>query len=122
MICLEKFSIGDVVTGVVTGIENYGIFIVLDDKSSGLIHISEISDSYVSNVFNYANVGERINAKIIGIDCNGHYKLSIKAIESENSNINKIKETRNGAVNLFKRLDDWIDFSLDEIEKNNKNL
>ena len=83
MICLEKFSIGDVVTGVVPVIEN---------------------------------------AKIIGIDCNGHYKLSIKAIESENSNINKIKETRNGAVNLFKCLDDWIDFSLDEIEKNNKNL
>ena len=39
---MTRYKKGDVVTGVVTGIEKYGIFVGLDDYNSGLIHISEI--------------------------------------------------------------------------------
>ena len=43
---MEKstYNVGDVVTGCVTGIERYGIFVNLDNYYSGLVHISEISN------------------------------------------------------------------------------
>ena len=41
---MDKYSIGEVVTVVVTGIAPYGIFVQMPDGSQGLIHISEISD------------------------------------------------------------------------------
>ena len=41
---MKKYEVGDIVTGKVTGIENYGIFVFIDDGDgiTGLIHISEI--------------------------------------------------------------------------------
>ena len=74
---MSSYKIGDVVTGKVTGIENYGIFIVLANGDSGLIHISEISRSFVKNVGDYANIDEVIKARIIGMEDDNHYKLSI---------------------------------------------
>lgn len=113
---MNKFTDGEIVSGIVTGIENYGIFLVFEDNKSGLIHISEISDSYVNNIHDYARVGDCMQAKIIGCDNNGHYKLSIKCF-NEKKNYSKIHETSSGAVNLFKCLDGWIDEMVLEIEK-----
>ena len=45
---MSKYKKGRVVSGVVTGIEKYGVFIGLDEFYSGLIHISEISHGFVS--------------------------------------------------------------------------
>ena len=45
------YKIGDIVDGKVTGIEDYGIFVVMDDETIGLIHISEVSHFYVNLVF-----------------------------------------------------------------------
>ena len=45
-----RYSIGDVVEGVVTGIKPYGAFVSLDSSHNGLIHISEISERYVRDV------------------------------------------------------------------------
>ena len=76
---MDKIKIGDVVFGKVTGIEKYGIFLSLDDNINGLIHISEISNSFVKNVEDYASIGETIKAKVIAIDHNYEkLKLSIK--------------------------------------------
>ena len=50
----EKYKIGSVVLGYVTGIKEYGIFVQLDNNTSGLIHISEISNKYIENVNDYA--------------------------------------------------------------------
>ncbi len=62
---MGKYNKNDVVLGLVTGIENYGIFVSLDEYYSGLIHISEISDDYVRNINNYVNIGETIKVKIL---------------------------------------------------------
>ena len=45
-----KYEKGKIVTGHVTGIEKYGIFVNLDEFYSGLIHISEISDGFVKDI------------------------------------------------------------------------
>ena len=62
---MKKYQVGEKVTGCVTGIEKYGIFVSLDDYYSGLIHISEITDNYVRNIHDYINVGETIQAIVL---------------------------------------------------------
>ena len=47
------FEVGDIVEGVITKIVSYGAFIILPDNSQGLIHISEIADSYIRNINRY---------------------------------------------------------------------
>lgn len=114
---MDNFKIGDIVTGVVTGIENYGIFVSLGTNVSGLIHISEVSDYFVRNINDYVELNETIKVKIIDIDSsNNHYKLSIKNIKYRNKtkSNNKIVETKSGFSNLKKALNNWI------LEKNEK--
>lgn len=115
---MKTYNIGDYVYGTVTGIEKYGIFVVFDDNSSGLVHISEISDGFVRNVSDCATIGEKLMVKIIGRDTNNHYKLSIKELSNKNRNgYEKIRETESGFTNLSLSLDSWIEESLNEIEK-----
>ena len=72
---------GEIIRGVVSGIEPYGIFIKIDEDYSGLIHISEISNRFVRNINNYVKPGEVIKVKIIDIDDqSNHMNLSIKNI------------------------------------------
>ena len=108
---MDKIKIGDIVFGKVTGIEKYGIFLSLDDNINGLIHISEISNSFVKNVGDYAKIGETIKAKVIAIDHNYEkLKLSIKDIDYRSGKrfSGKIKETSNGFNGLKDSLDIWI--------------
>ena len=62
------YKIGDIVKGKVTGIENYGIFLLLEDGYTGLIHISEISEKFVRNVFDYVQLEEVISSRVIDVD------------------------------------------------------
>ena len=116
---MNKYKNGDIVCGKVTGIENYGIFISLSDSTTGLIHISEISDAYVRNVADYANLGETIKAIVIGGDDEEHLKLSIKNFDYriQKKNSNKIKETPTGFSTLKSLLTLWIDSKYSEIVK-----
>ena len=62
---MKNYSEGDIVTGIVTGIEDYGIFLSFDNNKSGLVHISEISNSFVKNVNDYANINDSLTVKIL---------------------------------------------------------
>lgn len=114
----EKYEKGNIVTGCVTGIEKYGIFVSLDNYYSGLIHISEISESFVRNINDYVNIGETINVKILDVNDNDfHLKLSIKNIDYR---INKKKRTNivevgSGFGVLKDKLEDWISVKEKEI-------
>lgn len=117
---MSKYEKGKIVTGCVTGIENYGIFVSLDDYYSGLIHISEISTKFVKDVNDYVNIGETIRVKIVDKDDEScHLKLSIKDIDYRvnNKRRNKIIETEKGFETLSVKLEDWIDEKYNEIQK-----
>lgn len=112
---MNKYKIGDVIECKVTGILKYGIFVKVDDYN-GLIHISEISEYYVKNIYDYVNLGELIYCRILEIDENNkQLKLSIKYINYKNNlrGINE-KETRSGFLPLKENLDVWIQEKLDE--------
>ena len=53
------YQIGQTVEGKVTGIQPYGAFVMLDRHTSGLIHISEISDGYVRDISRFVKVVPR---------------------------------------------------------------
>ena len=92
---MTKFKKDEIVEGLVTGIEQYGIFVSLDEYYSGLIHISEISDGFVKDVNNFVNIGETIKARVLESDDDDfHVKLSIKNLNYRiNRNKTKIIET-----------------------------
>ena len=78
-----RYSIGDVVEGVITGIKPYGAFVALDSTHNGLIHISEISERYVRDVHTFVNMNEKVKVKILDQDEDGiHFRLSLKAVNS----------------------------------------
>ncbi|HSW85148.1 MAG TPA: S1 RNA-binding domain-containing protein [Candidatus Saccharimonadales bacterium] len=77
----SELKVGDEVTGVVTGVIDFGAFINVDGIE-GLVHISEISWERVDNPRNYVKVGETIKAKIIGID-KDRLSLSIKQMTED---------------------------------------
>ena len=107
---MTKFKKDEIVEGLVTGIEQYGIFVSLDEYYSGLIHISEISDDYVRNVNNYVNIGETIRVRVLDSDDESfHVKLSIKNLDYRiKRNKCKIEETGTGFGILKNALDGWI--------------
>jgi len=122
---MTKYKKGEIVTGCVTGIEKYGIFVGLDEYYSGLIHISEISNFFVKSVGDYVNVGETIKAKVIECDDDTfHIKLSIKDIDYRftRKKRTKIKETKTGFSTLKVKLEEWIKIKEQEIvSKSEKN-
>jgi small subunit ribosomal protein S1 len=75
-----EYSVGEEVTGTVTGVVEFGIFIKLSNGTEGLVHKSEIDWGLVEDVNNYAKVGQTVKAKIIEIK-NGKISLSLKAMK-----------------------------------------
>ena len=79
---LSKYKIGDEVSGEVTGIVDFGIFIRIKENLEGLVHISEIDWSLVEDLSRLFKIGQNLKVKIIGID-NNKLSLSIKALKPD---------------------------------------
>ena len=117
---MAKYQTGDIIEGTVTGIESYGIFIRIDEESTGLIHISEISSYFVKNIEDYVKIGENILCEVLEFENNSnHLKLSIKNINYKlTPKYGKIKDTKHGFKPLQMKLPVWIREKLKEIENN----
>lgn len=78
------FTAGEIIKGKVTGITNFGVFVDLGENKSGLVHISEVANSYVENINNILKIGDEVTAKILNIGDDGKISLSIKrALDTE---------------------------------------
>jgi general stress protein 13 len=79
---VQKYKVGDVVTGKVTGIQPYGAFVALDEMTQGLVHISEITYGYVKDVNEFIKVGDEITVKILEVDdSQKKISLSIRVLQ-----------------------------------------
>ena len=115
---MDDIKINDVIEVVVTGIQKYGAFVLINGKYDGLIHISEISSGYVRNINDYIKIKDKIYAQVVDIDEeNNKYKLSIKNIDYRNDGkpLNNDDEEPNGFLPLKEHLDLWINEKIKEI-------
>lgn len=74
----NEIEVGAILEGKVTGITKFGAFVSLPGGKSGLVHISEIAYSYVSDVSDHLSEGQDVKVKVISIDENNRINLSIK--------------------------------------------
>ncbi len=71
-------DVGSIVEGTVVKITHYGAFVELSEGKSGLVHISEIADTYVKDVRDYLKEQERVKVKVLGVNERGKLDLSVK--------------------------------------------
>ena len=71
-------AVGNIVTGKVTTITKFGAFIALPEGKSGLVHISEVAPTFVSDVHDFLAEGQEVTVKILAITPEGKINLSIK--------------------------------------------
>ncbi|WP_167629919.1 S1 domain-containing post-transcriptional regulator GSP13 [Listeria valentina] len=111
---MSDFQAGDIVTGKVVGIQGYGAFVALDDKTQGLVHISEITHGFVKDIHDFLEIGQEVQVKILEIDSEQNkISLSMRALEKTKpaQKTTSKKESQNadeGFNTLRDKLEEWI--------------
>ena len=120
---MQKYYPGAVVKGTVVSIKPYGAFISLEDNVNGLLHISEITDSFVSDVNKYVKVGQSIDLKVLDIDDEtNHVKLSLKAVKRNKPRKRyNLSEEHFNAYNEFRILKEQLPRFIKEASERIKN-
>ena len=77
-------EVGAIVEGKVTGLTTFGAFVSLPDGKSGMVHISEVSNTYVKDIKEFLKEGQDVKVKVVGISPEGKISLSIRKAQ-ENS-------------------------------------
>ena len=73
-----SLEVGSVAEGRVTGVTKFGAFVALPDGKSGLVHISEIANSFVSDVNEFVQLGQTVKVRILSVSPEGKINLSMK--------------------------------------------
>ncbi len=76
-----ELTVGAVLEGTVKSITNFGAFVNLPEGKTGLVHISEVANAYVSDVRQHLTEGQDVKVMVIGME-NGKINLSIKRLEA----------------------------------------
>lgn len=75
-------EVGAVIEGKVTGITKFGAFVSLPEGKSGLVHISEVANAFVSDVHEHVQMGQNVKVRVLNISPDGKINLSIKRAEA----------------------------------------
>ena len=75
-----ELTVGAVLEGKVKTIPNFGAFIALPENKTGMVHISEVANAYVSDIRQHLTEGQDVKVVVIGNE-NGKINLSIKRLE-----------------------------------------
>ena len=73
-----EVAVGSIVSGRVTGITKFGAFVALEGGKSGLVHISEVSRSFVNDIHDFLTEGQEVQVKVLSVSPEGKINLSIK--------------------------------------------
>ncbi len=75
-----EFTVGDIFEGKVRTITNFGAFVTLPENKTGMVHISEVANAFVSDIRQHLTEGQDVKVMVIGLE-NGKINLSIKRLQ-----------------------------------------
>jgi small subunit ribosomal protein S1 len=79
---IEKYKVGDTLEGKISGIVDFGLFVKIDPLVEGLVHISEVSWSRVTDLNKLFKVGDTIKVMVIAVE-DGRLSLSLKKLAND---------------------------------------
>ena len=77
-----ELTVGAILEGKVKSITNFGAFVALPENKTGLVHISEVANTFVSDIRQHLTEGQDVKVMVINTD-NGKINLSIKRLEAK---------------------------------------
>ncbi len=123
-----KYEVGQLIIGRVESVKPYALFLVFDEDTKGLLHISEISDSYIRDIEKFGTIGDEMRVKILSIDeHNGFMRVSLKQVPEEEKYSTHTNEKRHvpeidkeAFKSLEEHLPGWIDETLKKAKGEDK--
>ena len=122
-----NYQVGQLIVGKVYNVKPYALFMNFEGGVTGLLHISEISDSFVRDIEKYGSVGDEIKVKVLSIDKeNGFLRVSYKQVPQEEAYSSHTNQRRSPTVTeeeflpLKEKLDGWINDAYNKIAKEDK--
>ena len=92
-----ELTVGDILEGKIKTITNFGAFVALPENKTGMVHISEVANAYVSDIRQHLTEGQDVKVVVIGLE-NGKVNLSIKRLQPkpqrENAPFRENRENR----------------------------
>ena len=79
-------EVGQIVEGKITGITRFGAFVEISEGVTGLVHISEVADSFVKDVNDFLKENDIVKVKVISISADGKISLSIRKTKESSHN------------------------------------
>ncbi len=73
-----QLAVGEIVEGKITGITSFGVFVDLGEGKTGMVHISEVAQTYVSEIRDFVKENDVVRMKVLNISEDGKISLSIK--------------------------------------------
>lgn len=89
-----QINVGDIIEGKITGITNFGVFVDLGNNKTGMVHISEVAQTYVSQISDYVKVGDVVKAKVLTVSDEGKISLSMKKAQEPNKTERRAPKVR----------------------------
>ena len=94
-----ELTVGTILEGKVKSITNFGAFVALPENKTGMVHISEVANAYVSDIRAHLTEGQDVKVVVIGNE-NGKINLSIKRLEPKPQRENTGAPRREGGNNF----------------------
>ncbi len=85
-----QLTVGEIVEGKVTGITNFGVFVDLGENQTGMVHISEVAQTYVNDIREFVKEGDTVKMKVLSV-ADGKVSLSIKRAQEQKKPERRVK-------------------------------
>ena len=99
---IMELTVGAVLEGKIKSITNFGAFVSLPENKTGMVHISEVANAYVSDIRQHLTEGQDVKVMVIGTE-NGKINLSIKRLEPRQPRDGGNFQRREGGNNFQRR-------------------
>ena len=112
---------GQILQGKISGITNFGAFVQLEGNVTGLVHISEVADSYVKEISEFLTVGDEV--KVLNVDEGGKIGLSIRqAIEKPKVTKPRVQAQPKAPTSFEDKISRFMKDSDEKLASLNKNM